>query len=227
MNLIGYVRVSTSEQGESGLGLEAQRAQIEAAAAARGAEIVGWFEDVQSGGDFGRPGLQNALGWLRPQLQPYPPDGLIVAKLDRLARSVVDFGLILRRAEMEGWSIVALDLGVDTTTAAGRLVANVLMAVAQWEREIIGERTKAALAAKAARGEQVGRAPEIPEAAEDAILRMRENGVTFAKIAQLLNDEDFETARGGRWSTSTVVRVCERARRRHDLYGGFQDGSDS
>lgn len=208
MNLVAYVRVSTEQQGESGLGLDAQRAAIQAHADARGFQIARWFEDVQSGGDIERPGLQNALAMLREV------DGLIVAKLDRLARSVVHTGTIMEEMAETGKTLIALDLGVDTSTAAGRLVANVLASVAQWEREVIGERTKAALAVKIARGEQVGRAPEIPEASEDCILRMRESGLTFAKIAQFLNDEDFEAARGGRWSTSTVARACERARER-------------
>jgi DNA invertase Pin-like site-specific DNA recombinase len=223
MNLIGYVRVSTSEQGESGLGLEAQRAQIEAAVSARGDHIVEWFEDVWSGGSLDRPALEAALAVVHEK------DGLIVAKLDRLARSVVDFGLILQRAQKEGWSLISLDIGVDTGTATGRMVASILMSVAQWEREIIGERTKAALAAKSARGERVGRAPEIPEVWEDYFLRLRDNGMTFSQIAASLNDSDvFGTSRGGRWSTSTVLRACRRALKRRNLTNTEgSNGSDS
>jgi DNA invertase Pin-like site-specific DNA recombinase len=222
MNLIGYVRVSTSEQGESGLGLEAQRAQIEAGATARDAWISGWFEDVQSGGDFGRPGLQNAL----KSLCVRRADGLIVAKLDRLARSVVDFGLILRRAQDEGWSLISLDIGVDTGTATGRMVASILMSVAQWEREIIGERTKAALAAKAARGERVGRAPELAPEIDEHILRMREGGRTYAQIEADLVQDGYPSARGGAWSTSTVHRAAMRALRRRAQMTNNTEGSD-
>lgn len=240
MNLIGYIRVSTEEQGESGLGFEAQMQAVEAYVAARGHKIAWWESDIQSGSVWDRPGLQCALlaltegwpcgnreGWDESGLEEV--DGLIVAKLDRLARSVIHTGQIMEQLKAADKAFLALDLGVDTSTAAGRLIANVLAAVAEWERDVIRERTKAALAAKAARGEQVGRAPEIPAASEDCILRMRDHGLTFAKIAQLLNDENFETARGGRWSTSTVVRVCERARKRRNDHNteGSNDGSDS
>src|SRR5260370_21922020 len=96
---------------------------------------------------------------------------LIVAKLDRLARSIVDFGRIMEQAKRRDWNLVALDLGVDTTTSNGRLVANVMMSVAEWERERIGERTRDAMAVKPARGDALGAPSGLPALARRRILR--------------------------------------------------------
>lgn len=218
MNLIAYTRVSTVEQGESGLGLEAQRAQIEAAATARGAIVVGWFEDVQSGGDTERPGLRDALNALDRA------DGLIAAKLDRLSRGVVHTGQIMAELNGRRKTLIVLDLGVDTSTPMGEFFAFVTAAYAQLERRMIGERTKAALAAKAARGEQVGRAPEISQHLEDTILEMRETGLSFAEICDWL--KQYPTARGGAWSTSTIHAAAMRALRRRAQMANNTEGSN-
>jgi DNA invertase Pin-like site-specific DNA recombinase len=82
---------------------------------------------------------------------------LVVTKLDRLTRSVSDLADLMERAQAEGWALVVIELGIDTTTSGGRLVANVMASVSQWEREAIGERTKAALAVKRAEGHRLGR----------------------------------------------------------------------
>jgi DNA invertase Pin-like site-specific DNA recombinase len=89
---------------------------------------------------------------------------LVVAKLDRLSRSLVDFGSIMERARKKGWSLAALDLGVDTTTPAGEMIANAMATIAQFERHLIGERTKAALAVRKAQGAKLERPRALPEA---------------------------------------------------------------
>src|SRR5215210_7973308 len=139
MRVVGYARVSTGEQAESGGGLAAQRSALEAEAARRGWELVAIREDVASGRrTSGRPGLEAALA----AVDGGEADALAVAKLDRLSRSLLDFAGLLERARRRGWTLVALDLGVDTSTPQGELVANVIASVAQWERRIIGQRTK-------------------------------------------------------------------------------------
>ena len=139
---IGYVRVSTGEQGESGLGLKAQTAAIESACAQRGWELVEMREEVKSGARAdNRPVLRDVLGALRRG----EVDAVVVAKLDRLSRSVVDAGRLLDEARKRGFNIVALDLGLDLSTPTGELVANVLAAVAQSEQRMIGQRTSEAL----------------------------------------------------------------------------------
>ena len=89
-------------------------------------------------------------------------DALVVAKLDRLSRSLIDFAGLIERSRRRGWAIVVLDLGVDTTTPVGELVANVMAAVAQWERRAIGQRTREALAVRRAQGVRLGRPRAIP-----------------------------------------------------------------
>lgn len=205
MRLAAYVRVSTDEQGSSGLGLEAQRASIEAYCNAHGHELVSVHEEVGSGGDASRPVLAAVLDNVGSV------DGLIVAKLDRLARSVIHTAEILDRSSKEGWQLVALDLGVDTSTAAGRLVASVLAAVASWEREVIGERTSAALRAKKARGEQVGREPIVTLEQRNLIRMLRHvDSHTYREIQTLMRIRGILSPEGkGDWPISTIERVCK------------------
>ncbi len=146
---IGYVRVSTGEQGESGLGLNAQVTAIWAACDQRGWELTGVREEVKSGARAdNRPVLADVMRALRAG----EAEAVVVAKLDRLSRSVVDAGRLLEQARKGGFNIVALDLGLDLSTPTGELVANVLAAVAQWERRMIGVRTSEALQVKIAGG---------------------------------------------------------------------------
>jgi len=197
----GYVRVSTDEQARSGLGLDAQRRAI---AAAR--DVDEWVsDDGFSAKDLNRPGIAALL----PRLEE--GDVLVVARLDRLTRSLVDAATLMEAARDGGWSLVALDLGVDMTTAAGRLVANVMCAVAQWEREVIGERTKAALAEARARGVRLGGPRYVDGELATRIRRLRGRGWTFARIANHLTAEGVPTTRGGaRWHASTVRAVAIR-----------------
>jgi DNA invertase Pin-like site-specific DNA recombinase len=150
-----------------------------------------------------RPGIQRALALLEGR-EP-EAEALVVAKLDRLSRSLVDFAGIMERARRKGWSLAALDIGVDTTTPAGAMVANVMATFAQFERDLIGERTKAALAVKKSQGVKLGRPRTLPSATRTRIKRMRGRGMTLAAIADKLNRENVPTAHGGRrWHASTV-----------------------
>ena len=137
---------------------------------------------------------------------------LMVSKLDRLSRSVMDFASIVERSQREGWAIVALDLGVDTSTPSGELVANVMASVAQWERKVIGQRTKDALAVKRSEGVRLGRPVSLPEAIRERILADRLDGRSYRAIAEALNAEGVPTAQGGReWYAATVRAVEQRA----------------
>ena len=159
MQVIGYVRVSTDEQSTSGAGLAAQRAAIEAECARRGWQLVTTFEDAgYSAKDLKRPGVQEALD----TLQRGEAGALVVAKLDRLSRSMLDFTAIMATATKQSWALVALDCAVDTTTPAGEAMANVLATFAQFERRLIGQRTREALAAKRAAGVRLGRPLSLP-----------------------------------------------------------------
>jgi DNA invertase Pin-like site-specific DNA recombinase len=201
---IGYLRVSTEEQAESRAGLEAQRAAILAEAERRGWTEVKFIEDAgYGGGNLTRPGLAEALNALAKKRA----DTLVVSKLDRLSRSLLDFAGLMNRASREHWALVALDLGVDTTTPAGEMVANVIMTFAQFERRLIGQRTKDALAAKKRSGVRLGRPTLLPEDLRARIAADYDAGATMQSIAAQLTAEGVPTAQGGRWHASTVRSV--------------------
>lgn len=215
-NAAGYVRVSTAEQASSGAGMSAQREAIRRACEQRGWDLLPIYEDAGASAKSmrGREGLADCLEVLRTHMA----DVLVVAKLDRLSRSVVDFAGLVERSRREGWQIVVLDLGVDTSTPNGELVANVLASVAQWERRLIGLRTKEALAVKRAEGVRLGRPTSIPDPVVTEIRTMREMGATMQVICDHLNDAGVPTSRGGRaWYPSTVraalLRVQEERER--------------
>ncbi|MCV7215020.1 recombinase family protein [Mycobacterium crocinum] len=199
----GYARCSTEEQAEKRNGLEAQRATIDGEAERRGWAVEHYTDAGVTGKVIG-PRLREVLELLASG----QGDGLVVAKLDRLSRSIVNAANIIEAAQEQGWSLVVLDLGVDLTTAAGRMVAMNLVNFAQYERELISERTKAGLAAKRARGERLGR----PRLAQPGLVRRivldRNTGMSFDKIAAVLEAEGIRAPGGGKkWHTSTVRRI--------------------
>jgi DNA invertase Pin-like site-specific DNA recombinase len=189
------------------VGLAAQRAAIDAAADARGWEIVARFEDGGiSGSTLERPGLTEALA----MVERGEAGTLVVAKLDRLSRSLVDFSTLMERARRKGWALVALDLGVDTTTPAGEMLANVLASFAQYERRIIGQRTKDALAIKKAEGVKLGRPRALPADVVARVTELRASGLSVERIADTLTAEGVPTSQGGaRWYGATVAKVLK------------------
>lgn len=204
LRILGYVRVSTAEQEESGLGLEAQEAQLRGECERRGWKLVELIADPgHSGKTLDRPGVQRAL----TMLAQHRADGLVIAKLDRLTRSVLEFCLLVEWFDEVGATLVALDLAIDTSTPAGRLMANVLAAFAEWERDMIAARTRAGLAALRARGKPIGR-PSVADQPELErwIRQMREEeGKTLQEIADTLNAEGVPTLRGApEWRPSSV-----------------------
>lgn len=211
MRVLGYVRVSTEEQSDSRAGLEAQKAAIVRECERRGWQVVEIIEDAgYSGRDLKRPGVQAALEVLRSG----GADGLVVSKLDRLSRSMLDFATLMATAQKHRWALVALDAPVDTTTPAGEAMANVLAVFAQFERRLIGQRTREALAAKKANnswknGVPVGRPRGLPDRIVKRIVRDRQRGQSFRAIADALNAEKVATAQGGKqWHPATVRAVA-------------------
>ncbi|HNW48067.1 MAG TPA: recombinase family protein, partial [Thermotogota bacterium] len=152
MKAIGYVRVSTDEQAKSGLGLEAQIAKIKAYAELFDIELTEIIMDEGiSGKTLERDGLKRAIKMLKEK----KAEGMVIAKLDRLTRNVADLGTLVSTV-FDKAELYSVSEQINTKNAAGRLVLNVLVSVAQWERETICERTKDALQAKKARGEKTG-----------------------------------------------------------------------
>jgi len=175
----------------------------------RGWQIVDVIEDAGfSGSNLNRPGIAVALEALKARRA----DALVVAKLDRLSRSMIDFAGVMERSTKEGWALVALDLGVDTSTPAGEAMANALATFAQFERRLIGRRTKDALAAKRRAGIRLGRRSTLSATTVERIVRERQTGSTLKAIADKLNVDGVTTGQGGRcWRASSVSAVLRAA----------------
>ena len=199
-----YSRVSTDDQAESGLGLADQKKRLEGMAAAKGWDnTVSLVDDGASAKNLNRPAMAEAL----EMLAAGEAFALVVTKLDRLTRSVEDLGGLMETANREGWALIILDLGVDTTTASGELVANVMASIAQWERKVIGERTSAALRILKGNGRHLGRPVETQADTRQRIAAERAEGKSLRAIAEGLTTDGIPTARGGKWHASTVKAV--------------------
>lgn len=227
MNLIAYYRVSTKQQGQSGLGLEAQRTAVEAYGKASGASIQAVYTEVESGKRADRPKLAAAIAHARRSKAK-----LVIAKLDRLARNVAFLSALMD----SGCDFLACD-----NPNANRLTIHILAAVAEDEALRISQRTKAALAAASARGTALGsnraghwdgresarlegakkgnavsaevRRQNAMAAVADLVPTMKElrgKGKSFGKIAEHLNTTGQQTARGGNWTATAVKRVLDR-----------------
>lgn len=204
--VVGYIRVSTNEQTDSGLGLAAQRHAIETECSRRGWTLAAIYSDAGISGKSvaNRPGLADALA----AVETGRAAGIVVAKLDRLSRSLSDFANLMARAQAGKWNLVALDLGVDLSSAAGEFMANVMASAAQWERRIIGQRTRDALAAKRAEGVRLGRPTVLEPEVTARIAAAYRAGAGWSAIARDLNSEAVPTAHGGaRWYPSTVRAI--------------------
>jgi len=213
--VLGYVRVSTDEQAKTGHGLAAQRAAIAAECERRGWDLVGIVGEVKgaSAKSLDRAGLQSVLA----SMDAHEADVLLVAKMDRLSRSLLQGAQVMERAKARRWALVALDLQVDTTTPAGEMLANVVLSTAQYERRLIGERTKAGLAAARAKGTTkdgrplvLGRPRSLSDAIVGRIVAERAAGRSLPVIARGLVADGVPTAQGGAsWHPSTVAAVLK------------------
>ncbi len=206
--MIGYVRVSTREQADEGFSLEAQKSAISERAAREGWDVTFIVDDGYTAKTNNRPGLREAMRLLHSR----KADGLVVIRLDRLARSVQHFASFIDRSTKRGWSVVLLDFDLNTGTPNGRLVANILVSVAQWESEMIGLRTAEGMAEAKASGATFGRKRVCPAPVVKRIVKARSCGETFAAIAQSLDAKKVPTPSGGvRWYPATVARIYNNA----------------
>jgi DNA invertase Pin-like site-specific DNA recombinase len=208
--VVAYLRCSTEEQADSGAGLAAQEAAIRAECERRALPLLAMHTDAGvSGKSLVRPALTAALA----ELDAGHGDVLMVSKLDRLTRSVHDASGLMQRSEKAGWGLVALDAPVDTTTPAGRAMAQILSVFAELERRLIAERTKAALAVKRDQGVVLGRPRTLPDKVVRRIVKERDAGRTWTAIAEGLNRDQVPTAQGGlRWYPATVRSVANSTR---------------
>lgn len=223
---VGYMRVSTAEQGESGAGLAAQETAIRAWAEQKGVQIVQMYTEVASGakGPQKRPEFAAALKTVQDGIA----DGIVAAKLDRLSRSSLDFANLIDLARRKNFAVVVLDLQMDMSTPIGEMIASVVAAMAQFERRLIGQRTKDALAERAAAGVRIGRPryATVPHTLYRQILAAREQGMSYRTIATILNDEQIPGPGGGRWHKNTVKRAEQGGYEVTDLPPWFVGAAD-
>ena len=225
---IGYVRVSTQEQVTEGVSLDAQRDKLRAYCKFNGIKLIDIKADEGiSGGTLERPGLQAALAILRRGTA----NTLVVVKLDRLSRSLRDVcTLVEDYFGNERYHLLSLCGMANTHSAAGRMVLMNLANYAQFEREMISERTRDALRHMKAQGVRLGRAPygyslsdeldangrrllvPIPDEQEviQKIKRLRAEGLSFAKIAQRLNAVQTPARRNGTWRVNRICIILHR-----------------
>jgi DNA invertase Pin-like site-specific DNA recombinase len=206
---VSYLRVSTQRQGQSGLGIEAQRAAVEQYIQQLNGTLLAEYVEVETGSGKARPILVQSISLCRQRKAT-----LLIAKLDRLARNVAFVSSLME----SGVEFVAVD-----APYANRLMIHILAAFAEHERTLISERTKAALAAAKARGVHLGAngkrlaqmhkndAMRFAEAHRAAVAEAIFNGaVTLAQVASEMNRGGYITREGKTWSASTVHRILRR-----------------
>lgn len=201
---LAYVRVSTTDQVENGASLDAQRATLTAEARVRGWDVEIVADEGLSAKNLNRPGLTSALA----RLDAGEADFLLAIRLDRVSRSVADFAGLLDRAARKRWGLVLLSPNIDTSDPAGRFTANVLASAAQYERELIGVRTREGMMQRKAEGIHIGRPRAVSDELVARISAERAAGLSYGKIAAGLNADQVPTAHGGRaWYPATVSAV--------------------
>jgi DNA invertase Pin-like site-specific DNA recombinase len=218
---VAYLRVSTDKQADRGVSLEAQRAKVEAYAALFDLDLVAIEVDAgESAKSLARPALDRALAMLRTG----KADALLVVKLDRLTRSVRDLCDLVDRFFRDGKrALLSVGEQVDTRSAAGRMVLNMLTVLGQWEREAIGERTAAAMQHKASQGEYTGGAAPygyalaadgvalVEAAAEQAVIAearaLRATGASLRKVAEELGHKGLRARNGRPFAAVQVARM--------------------
>jgi DNA invertase Pin-like site-specific DNA recombinase len=212
-SFIGYHRVSTSKQGADGYGMEAQRQTVKTFVSSQQGELIACFDEVESGANNARPQLAAAIEMSKARRAV-----LVIAKLDRISRNAA----FLLQLQDSGVDFVATDM-----PSADRFTVSILACVAQRERELISQRTKAGLRVAQERGVKLG-SPKILEARIAGQIVIKERKTAFAasatkiikeiqstgvnslnKLADCLNKRGEKTARGKRWNAMAVKRVLE------------------
>jgi site-specific DNA recombinase len=234
MKAVGYIRVSTNEQANEGVSLDAQRAKIEAYAAFRGLDLIDIV--IDAGVSASKP-LADRVGGgkLLGLIESGAAGAVVAAKLDRLFRNAADCLVVTRTWDKANVSLHLLDMGMDTTSPLGRAFLTMAAAFGELELNLIRERTKTGLAQVKAAGGRIGRegfgwtrgealdvegrrvceAVAAELAAIDRILGLRSGGATLQQIADTLNVEAVPTKRGGHWYAGTVRTVLMRAGHGH------------
>lgn len=221
MNYISYCRVSTKLQGLSHLGLDAQKASVLNYVKNNGNKLIDSFVEVESGKNDQRPVLLQAINRCKET-----GSLLLIAKIDRLSRNIAFIFTLKEELQKAGVDFVALDLPFANT-----LMLGVMASMAQHEREIISQRTRAGLQAAKARGQILGKPENLTDAGRlkghETIARnartlkairfawhyikpLRDAGTTYQQIADMLNEQGYKTARGYNYHPVQVWNICKR-----------------
>jgi site-specific DNA recombinase len=225
MKVVGYVRVSTDKQADEGVSLNLQAEKIRSYCQLYNLELVDLIEDSgESAKDLNRPGVQMAIGMMDRKIV----QGIVVYKLDRLTRSILDMGNLIQKYFDKGTRLISVQEQIDTSSATGKFFLNIMMSFSQYERELIGERTRAAMRHKISRNEHAGEIPfgkrlgpdkihleDSPEEQRSLVhLRhLRNAGFSIRKIADRLNLDGLP-ARGKRWHPTSVANILRREGRK-------------
>jgi DNA invertase Pin-like site-specific DNA recombinase len=220
---IGYVRVSSEEQADSGLGLQAQRQRIIAFCEMKGLRLADVYEDA--GVSAGKPLSSRPSGSRLLHAARRGKVVVVVAKLDRLFRSVADAASVIADFGKKGIELVAIAEGFDMTNPYGRAMAQMASVFAELERAMIRERTKSAMDVKRSRGERIsGHAPFgwdfgpdshlVENPREQTVIarmrRLRAEGLSYRSIAARLDGEGILPKRGRRWIHTAVKSILTR-----------------
>jgi site-specific DNA recombinase len=215
--VIGYIRVSTDKQADKGHSLEAQKAKLEAYAQLYDLELVNVVVESGSAKSLDREGLSEVLD----SLQGGVAEAVVVTKLDRLTRSVRDLGKLVE-VYFQKYALLSVSEQIDTRSAAGRLVLNVLASVSQWEREVIGERTSQAMQHMKSEGKYTGGiAPYgyqlingglVEHEGEQQVVQLvqeyRARGLSLRKIATVLTEEGFKSRADRPFHHQAIARLA-------------------
>jgi DNA invertase Pin-like site-specific DNA recombinase len=214
---IGYIRVSTDEQAKEGVSLENQEQKIRDYCKLKDFEILEIIQDAGiSAKNLRRPGAQRVIEMARNKMV----DAVVVYKLDRMFRSTVDALETTKQFDKWNVSFHSIEETIDTKSAMGKFFFTLTAALAEMEREIIGERTRDVLQRKKANGEVYGHVPfgfkrfkgkllnhNAEQKIVQTVLGMRQQGLNYSRISRELNQAGFKTKKGNQWFPQTVKNV--------------------
>jgi DNA invertase Pin-like site-specific DNA recombinase len=217
MKAVGYVRVSSEDQAKEGVSLNNQKAKIQAYCDLKDLELVTILEDAGlSAKNLKRPGVQMILEMVKKK----SVEAVVVYKLDRMFRSTIDALETTKKFDKQGIAFHSIEETIDTKSAMGRFFFTLTAALAEMERRIIGERTKAALQHKKENGLVWGPVPYgfkrvrrkiVPDEAEQhtikKVLRLRKKGFNYSQISRKLNELGLKTKKGSTWFPQTVKNI--------------------
>lgn len=231
--IVGYIRVSTSKQADEGVSLEAQERKLKMYAELHEVDLISIEVDVASGKEMSK---RKALNKCLAMLKADEADGMLIVKLDRLTRRVKDVCFMVEEYFQEK-VLISVNDQIDTQTPTGILMLNILTTFAQWERQVLSQRTCEAMGFLKATGVKLGRLPygymysgafgengrkvivenDHEQVTINRIMGLRKDGQTLRAIADILEDDGHTTKRGGNWKASTLNQIIKREERRRNL----------